>query len=99
MTDPGRKFFTELLDLHKFQGVRPDEIAGRYCQSCIDRMLQECADFDQTYGLGVLEYSSGEIRLLQKRVTGFTLGNYYVSVLSYQEEEQLHLLIFYCPPE
>lgn len=97
-TDFDRGLYTGSLSLKKFGGVDTPRVAALYCQACIDGLLDGCTFPNELYGAGVIDLSTGEVRLLEETVTGFYLGSYYVQSIPYTYAERLHLSVLYCPP-
>ena len=58
--------------------------------------------FGDPYGIGLINYKTGEVKLFSDSLRGFMLGDYYVSCEPYAEGDSeemtdIDLLVFYCP--
>lgn len=82
----------EMLDLEK--------VANHLCSDCLNRMMENCWG-DTPLGMGVIDFSTGEVRLFEENIFAFTFGDYYVSCRSKDSDEEdtkeISLLVFYCP--
>lgn len=83
----------EFLDIEK--------AAAFLCNDCFCDIMEECWG-DEPYGVGIIDFKTGEIRLLEERITAFTFNDYYIDCdLRERREEnssdEMDLLIFYCP--
>ncbi len=78
------------------------ELAAQYyCTVCLNRIMNETY-FGEPYGLGMINYQTGEVHLFSESLRGFMLGDYYVSCEAYAEGKSdeitnISLLVFYCP--
>lgn len=75
--------------------------AQYYCTLCLNRIISEIS-FRDPYGVGLINYKTGEIKLFSENTRGFMLGDFYVSCNSYAEGDEeeitaIDLQIFYCP--
>ena len=75
--------------------------AQHYCTLCLNRIMSETS-WGEPYGVGMINYKTGEIKLFTDSLRGFMLGDYYVSCEPYAEGESeeitdIDLLVFYCP--
>lgn len=78
-----------------------ERAAAFLCNDCFCDIMEECWD-DEPYGVGIIDLKTGEIRLLEERITAFTFNDYYIDCdLRERGEEdssaEMDLLIFYCP--
>ncbi|WP_314723443.1 hypothetical protein [Enterocloster bolteae] len=82
----------EVLDLEKS--------AAFLCTQCLNRILDESWD-DDPYGVGIVNFNTREIRLLEKNVTAFIFDDFYISCdlrnRGEDKKPEMDLLIFYCP--
>lgn len=83
----------EFLDIEKAEAF--------LCNDCFCDIMEECWG-DEPYGVGIINFKTGEIRLLEKRITAFTFNDYYIdcNLRERREEDssdEMDLLIFYCP--
>ena len=80
-------------------GAELSKTAEHYCADCLATLFKD-ADPEECYGIGVVHFATGEVRLLDSRIRGFMLGDYYVSCNVYKEEgkdDEVEILMFYCP--
>ena len=79
-----------------------DKAADFLCTECLNQTLEECWN-DDSFGMGVINFETEEIRLLERNITAFTFDDFYVSCDlrtsddSGGDSHQMDLLIFYCP--
>lgn len=75
-------------------------LADHLCLGCLNDITEGCY-FDSPLSTGVIDFSTGEVRLFEENILAFTLGDYYVSCKSRDDEEEnkkeIDLLVFYCP--
>lgn len=70
-----------------------------YCTECLSSLFED-VDIAGSYGIGLVHFATGEVRLLDTHIRGFMLGDYYVSCNVYEKEgkdTEVEILIFYCP--
>ena len=83
----------EVLDLKK---------AGKFlCTDCLNRVMSKSWS-DEPYGIGVIDFKTKDIRLLEPDITAFIFNDYYVSCdlrekRGEDSSAEMDLLIFYCP--
>lgn len=74
--------------------------SGYLCSDCLNRIMINCRRDDPS-GVGVINFSTGEIRLFEEKITAFTFGDYYISCNGRDrygsEWRELDILVFYCP--
>lgn len=71
------------------------------CTDCLNAIMDDCWD-DEYYGVGLINFSTNEIRLLEKNVLSFMEDDFYVScdLRETGDEDdslEMRLLVFYCP--
>jgi len=75
-----------------------DTAATFLCEDCLNGLLPGNAD--QCVGVGAVNLATGEVHVLEKTVSGFTLGDFYIGCNwegQDQDSDQTDILIFYCP--
>lgn len=81
----------EVLDIGK--------AASFLCADCLNGMIQ--STYGPYFGVGVIDLETKEINVLEKRLAGFGLGDYYIFCSLQEQEEndplEMKLLIIYCP--
>lgn len=74
---------------------------GSVWQVCSDCLKAESKDFSESnaYGIAILSFLNGEVTIPDRKVRGFLQGNYYVSLSTYEEEEEItaEVVMLYCP--
>ena len=84
--------YEEVLDMEK--------AADHLCQECLNNMMDNCWS-DTPMGMGVIDFSTGEVRLFEENISAFTFGDYYVSCdwrdCEEGDDREMSLLVFYCP--
>lgn len=82
----------EVLDLEKASTF--------LCTQCLNSILDEGWD-DDPYGVGIVNFKTRKIRLLEENVTAFIFDDFYISCdlrnRGKEEKPEMDLLIFYCP--
>ena len=87
-------------------GITKDADKGFYrkdsvWQVCSDCLKAESKDFSASnaYGIAILSFLNGEVTIPDRKVRGFLQGNYYVSLSTYEEEEEIttEVVMLYCP--
>lgn len=76
------------------------KVSANLCTDCLNRVLEEA--WREPYGIGLINFKTGEIRLFDESIRGFMLGDFYVLCeprTEGDEEEisEIDLNIFYCP--
>ena len=101
-TDSCRGYYSGQASMKSQIGLDLEKVSEFLCTSCLNTLLDEC--YDETYyNLGIVNFKTREIRLLEKRVTAFVFDNFYIDCNYYEDEQGdgkygFNLLIFYCPP-
>lgn len=94
-----RGYATGYLSFKRSEGLDMKKAASRLCSHCLTRLVENCLD-DTPMGIGVIDFCTGEVRLFEKKLLGFSLGDYYISCndwSSNDEWQEIDLLVFYCP--
>lgn len=100
-TDSSRGYYSGRASMKSRIGLDLEKVSEFLCTSCLNTLLDKC--YDETYySLGVVNFKTREIRLLEKRVTAFVFDNFYIDCNYYEDEPGegeygFDLLIFYCP--
>lgn len=81
--------------------IKINQMQMNLCTDCINNVWYN-AYSDTPYTIGVINFDTLEVRLLDENITDFTFGDYYISC-DYKERQanedttEINLLIFYCP--
>lgn len=98
--DTNRGYAHGHLSFDKNKALDMEKTASHLCSDCLNQMMEHCWS-DVPFCMGVIDFSTGEIRLFEEKITAFTFGNYYISCDSRDMDEgdlrEIDLLIFYCP--
>ncbi len=80
------------------------QTASFLCEECLKEMMERCWNEENTYGVGVINFKTKEIRLLEPQLRAFTIGDFYFAYgteeqTSEEEEDnkRIEFLTFYCP--
>lgn len=87
------------LEFHNDEILDIDKAASFLCADCLNGIIKETNG--PYFGVGVIDLETRSIRVLEKRLGGFGLGDYYI-FCELQEQEKdnplwMELLILYCP--
>lgn len=101
--DSSRGYYSGEAHMRNEKGLELEKASKFLCTECLNEMLNQC--YDDTYlQLGVVNFKTRKIRLLEKNVKAFTFDDFYVDSDYYEKEYETNtergfqLLIFYCPP-
>lgn len=100
-SNPERGFANVNVSLTKDVAIDKEAVESLLCSDCLSAIMSEY--WDEPYGVGVIDFETLEIRLLEEKITGFTFGDYYIDIDHKEKEKssdptELDLLIIYCPP-
>ena len=78
-----------------------EQAATHMCTECLGKTIDDGFGDDPT-GMAIINFSTGEVRMLRENLIAFQCGDFYVSCESkrYKTEEntlKMNLLVFYCP--
>lgn len=76
--------------------INPDSIQNQLCQSCLNTFNSEWYGEDPPAEFAVVHLSEKIIEPLTTNKGGFGMGDYYIDC-SFEEDEKIDLLVFYCP--
>ena len=95
--DTNRGYAHGHLSFDKNKALDMEKTASHLCSDCLNQMMEHCWS-DVPFCMGVIDFSTGEIRLFEEKITAFTFGNYYISCDSRDMDEgdlrEIDLLIF-----
>lgn len=99
--NPDRGYANVDVSFTKGEVVDQKAVENLLCSECLASVMGEY--WDEPYGIGVINFETLEVRLLEEKITGFTFGDYYIEIDHNEKENdsdptELDLLIFYCPP-
>ena len=78
-----------------------EQAATHMCTECLNKAMNDGFG-DAPTGMAVINFSTGEVRMLSENLVAFQFGDFYVSCESKKNETggnplEMDLLIFYCP--
>lgn len=78
-----------------------NKVMENFCTKCLISIMDSVWS-DTPYGVGVINFETLEIRLLEENITAFSFGDYYISCNRREKQTdndfiEYELLIFYCP--
>lgn len=98
LVDCDRGYATGTIDFHNDEALDTAKAAGFLCADCLNALLPRGAE--QCRGVAVVDLGTGEIQVLEKSLTGFTLGDFYVDC-GWAEREgasgQMSVFVCFCP--
>lgn len=96
-----RGYASGLITLREDETLDPEKAASFLCEDCLNGIMDECWHREEAYGIGVIDFCTGKVRLLEPAVKAFSFGDFYVSCTTVIREEpdgkQVEFLTFYCP--
>lgn len=99
---PDNGYALEQLSFQEDRELHAEKAAAFLCQDCLDKVLSEI--HGGALGVGVINFSTKEIRVLDKSSSAFGLGDYYIHMCSWDEQDEaadtqdIALLVFFHPP-
>lgn len=89
------------LYFNKDEFLDVEQAATHMCTECLNKAMDDGFGEDPT-GMAVINFSTGEVRILRENLAAFQFGDFYVSCKPkrYETEEnalEMSLLVFYCP--
>lgn len=72
-----------------------EKAAAFLCEECLDRIFPE--ERGEETGLGVIDFSTGEVKALDRQVPWFGLGDFYIHSDWEERGKKVSLMIFFSP--
>lgn len=98
--DPDRGYASGSLYFGNDEVLDLEKASTFLCTQCLNGILDEGWD-DNPYGVGIVNFKTRKIRLLEENVTAFIFDDFYISCdlrnREKEEKPEMDLLIFYCP--
>ena len=96
-----RGYATADISMGEDRELNLELAAQHYCTLCLNRIMSD-TNWGESYGVGLINYKTGEVQLFSESLRGFMLGDYYVSCEPHTEGDGneitgIDLLVFYCP--
>ena len=98
LVDCDRGYATGTINFHEDEALDTAKAAGFLCADCLNALLPRGAE--RYRGVAAVNLSTGEIQVFEERLTGFTLGDYYVDC-GWAERKgasvQMSVFVCFCP--
>lgn len=77
------------------------QAATHMCTECLNKAMDDGFG-DEPTGMAVINFSTGEVRILRENLIAFQFGDFYISCKSKRNETEendleMDMLVFYCP--
>lgn len=99
MLEYDRGYADGSVDFFSDEALDVDEAASFLCADCLNGILPK--EISQCLGVGAINLDTKEIRLFEKNLAGFGLGNFYIHCDLKEQKNgdsyRMDLLILYCP--
>ena len=98
MQDSDRGYATGSVDFHSDEVLDISKAASLLCVDCLNEILP--SQVDRCFGVGAVNLATGEVRIFEERLGGFTLGDFYIDCDLQDMDGDTHrmdILIFSCP--
>ena len=96
MIDDDRGFAHGTLNFWDDETLDINKAAEFLCEDCLNNILP--SQSVQCFGVGVIHFNTKEIRVFEKQLSGFGLGDFYVDCNWFDKDgSKMSILIFYCP--
>lgn len=86
MLDYDRGYATGSLHFYKDEALDVEKAAAFLCSDCLNRILPY--DLNQCFGVGAINLTTKEIRVFERSIIGFGLGDFHFDC--YLMDEQKH---------
>lgn len=99
MLDCDRGYATGSLHFYEDEALDVEKARAFLCSDCLNRILPY--DLNQCFGVGAINLATKEIRVFERRIIGFGLGDFHFDCHLMDKQKHssdwMDLLIFYCP--
>ena len=99
MLDCDRGYATGSLHFYEDEALDVEKAGAFLCSDCLNRILPY--DLNQCFGVGAINLATKEIRVFERHIIGFGLGDFHFDCHLMDEQKHnsdwMDLLIFYCP--
>ena len=77
-----------------------EKASENLCTDCMNAVME--SSWSEPYGIGLINFKTGEIKMFHEKIRGFTFGDYYViceprAEMGEEEISEIDMDIFYCP--
>lgn len=100
MEETNRGYALATVSCPKDQILHIEKAASFLCKDCLNTIISEI--YEGSSGIGIINFSTKQIRLFETCTTGFSCGDFYV-LCDFKEHEEnenmqrMDAMIFYCP--
>lgn len=94
-----RGYATGSIILNSEDTLYLSKAASFLCTDCLNYILEQSWG-NSTYGIGVIDFQTLDIRLFEESVSAFSFGDYYISCSTNSDHEgdkKIDFMAFYCP--
>ena len=98
MQDSDRGYATGSVDFHSDEVLDISKAANFLCANCLNEIFP--SRVDRCFGVGAVNLATGEVRIFEERLGGFTLGDFYIDCDLQDLDGDTHrmdIIIFYAP--
>lgn len=98
LEDTGRGYALGTVTLYQDEVLDAEKAVAFLCQGCMDTLFSE--SLTKKFGVGMIDFATGKITLLEEKVTGFGLGDHYIHCgwKETKDSKGVNIGVFYCPP-
>ena len=96
--DSDRGYATGSVDFHSDEVLDISKAANLLCVDCLNEILP--SQVDRCFGVGAVNLATGEARIFEERLGGFTLGDFYIDCDLQDmdtDTQRMDIIIFYAP--
>lgn len=100
MVNTNRGYASGNIHMNQDKAIDIEKISTNLCIDCLEHILNTA--FEEPYGVGLINFKTGELMLFTESLRGFMLGDFYVFCKPRAEDgsreiSDIDLHIFYCP--
>ena len=98
MQDSDRGYATGSMDFYSDKVLDMGKAANFLCGGCLNKIIP--SQIDRCFGVEAVNLATGEVRIFEERLGGFTLGDYYIGCDLHDldgDTHQMNISIFYAP--
>ena len=96
--DSDRGYATGSVDFYSDEVLDISRAANFLCADCLNEILP--SEVDRCFGVGAVNLSTGDARMFEEHLGGFTLGDFYINCDLQDQDGDTHrmdILVFSCP--
>ena len=93
-----RGYATGSVDFYSDEVLDISKAAGFLCEDCLNKILP--SQLNRCFGVGAINLATKEVRIFEKHLSGFGLGDFYIDCDLQDrngDKHRMNLSIFYCP--